>query len=427
MVKTCPITAVQDSIDALALSLFEALRGIRDATVASSPLTATKTNVDLTTTTMLSAYQGEEEQQEEDEQRQLVLQQQISSLLENSKASKEDGTGGDNSSSSSSSSSNNIDNEATRLATIRLLYGLNVNYFPQKAYDMNNPDYESFLISYLSEDKYAKELIHNMMQHSSTPISNKTTKKDEEVSSSSSLSSIANELVESVKLPSSTSCVSSSSLNKTIKLPATVAVTSATTDTATTTDGDNDNIGNNNDNNMMNSSSPTTTTKKKSKLSIKLNVSSSSKQKQLPKHIIESSTTTTTTTSSGNSSSSSSTTSSSSSSSNDILFPRNQKEYAQLLHSAQLLQDECITQQLAKNVLSKSYTINTLVANLPGIHRNRMNQLERICELITLNHKLSHELQIAYEVANVRRMQVRCALRENTCLALGIEEEEETV
>jgi hypothetical protein len=346
--RICPITTVQDSIDALALSLFEALRGIRDATVASSSSSSSLS---------MSAYQ-EEEEEEDDEQRQIVIQQQISALLENH-ASKEDGsrTGGDN---SSSSNSNNIDNEAIRLAKLRLLHGLNVNYFSQRAYDTNNPDYESFLIAYLSEDKYAKELI-DMMHNSTTTISNKTTtKKDEEVSSSSS--SIANsEVVKSVK-----------------------------------------------------ASSDATTTKK-TKLSIKLNVSSSKQQQQqqqlLPKHdIIES-----TNTSSG---------SSSSNSSNGIVFPRNQKEYVQLLHSSQLSHDTCITHDLAKNVLCKSNTIDTLVANLPGMDRNRSTQLQRIHELITLNQQLSHELEVAYGIANDRREEIRCALRENTCLALGIEEEE---
>ena len=368
MAKTCPITTVQDSIDALALSLFEALRGIRDATVASSSsLTATK--MDPT----LSAYRGEEEE-EEDEQRQLVLRQQISSLLEKNNASVEDGsaTGGDD----SCSSGDNIDNEATRLATIRLLHGLNVNYFPPRAYDMNNPDYESFLIAYLSEDKYAKELVE-MMQHSSTiSSSNTTTKQDEEVSSSS----LSN--------------------NTIIKLTSTATAT---------TDGDNDN-----GNNMMNSSAATTT--KKSKLSIKLNVSS--KQRQLlPKHIIQS---TSTSTSGGGSSNSNS-----SGGGGNVIFPRNHEEYVRLLHSARHDEDECTARQLAQNVLSKSRTIDALVSNLPGMERNRSDQLRKIGELISLNHELSHELEEAYTLANARREEVRRTLRENTCLALGIDEEEE--
>jgi len=375
MAKTCPITTVQDSIDALALSLFEALRGIRDATVASSSsLTATK--MDPT----LSAYRGEEEEEEEDEQRQLVLRQQISSLLEKNNASVEDGsaTGGDD----SCSSGDNIDNEATRLATIRLLHGLNVNYFPPRAYDMNNPDYESFLIAYLSEDKYAKELVE-MMQHSSAiSSSNTTTKQDEEVSSSSS---------------------SSSSNNTIIKLTSTATAT---------TDGDNDN-----GNNMMNSSAATTT--KKSKLSIKLNVSS--KQRQLlPKHIIQS---TSTSTSGGGSGSSSS--NSSGGGGGNVIFPRNHEEYVRLLHSARHDEDECTARRLAQNVLSKSRTIDALVSNLPGMERNRSDQLRKIGELISLNHELSHELEEAYTLANARREEVRRTLRENTCLALGIEEEEE--
>ena len=138
-------------------------------------------------------------------------------------------------------------------------------------------------------------------------------------------------------------------------------------------------------------------------MSIKLNVSS----KQQPKHIIDSSR------------------SSSSSSTSNVIFPRNHDEYVHLLHSAQRLQDECTTQQLAKDVLSKSRTIDHLVANLPGIDRTQSMQMERISELITLNHNISQELEEAYVLANIRREKVRQTLRENTCLALGIEEEED--
>ena len=376
MAKTCPITTVQDSIDALALSLFEALRGIRDATVASSSSssTATKTGADPTS----SAYR-EEEEEEEDERRQLVLRQQISSLLEKRNASKDYGsTAGD-----SCSSGNYIDNEATRLATIRLLRGLNVNYFPPRAYDMNNPDYESFLIAYLSEDKYAQELVE-MMQHSSTTTSsNTTTKQDEEVSSSSSSSSSSN--------------------NTIIKLTATATATA-------TTDWDNDN-----GNNMTNSSAATTT--KKSKSSIKLNVVASKRQQLLPKHIIQS---TSTSTSGGSSNSNSS-----GGGGGNVIFPRNHEEYVRLLHSARHDRDECTARRLARNVLSKSRTIDALVSNLRGMERNRTDQLRKIGELIVLNHELSHELEEAYTLANARREEVRRTLRENTCLALGIDEEEE--
>jgi hypothetical protein len=247
---------------------------------------------------------------------------------------------------------------------------------------MNNPDYESFLIAYLSEDKYAKELVEMMMQHSSTTISsNNTTKQDEEVSSSSS-SSLSN--------------------NTIIKLTSTATAT---------TDWDNDN-----GNNMMNSSAVTTT--KKSKSSIKLNVSS--KQRQLlPKHIIQS---TSTSTSGGGSSSSNS---NSSSGGGNVIFPRNHEEYVRLLHSARHDQDECTVRRLARNVLSKSRTIDTLVSNMPGMERDRSDQLRKIGELIALNHELSHELEEAYTLANARREEVRRTLRENTCLALGIDEEED--
>ena len=63
------------------------------------------------------------------------------------------------------------------------------------------------------------------------------------------------------------------------------------------------------------------------------------------------------------------------------------------------------------------------MANLPGMHRTRDEQMERINELIQQNHEVTRELEEAYVIAQKRREEVRVALGESTCLALGVEED----
>jgi len=101
-------------------------------------------------------------------------------------------------------------------------------------------------------------------------------------------------------------------------------------------------------------------------------------------------------------------------------IPRTEKEYVKLLQQYELERDTQITQQLAQNVLTKSADVNNLVANLPGMDRTRMMQMARIEELIDKNQVVAKELEEAYELATKRRSEVRAALEEHTCSALGL-------
>lgn len=134
--KIDPITAVQDSIDSLALSLFEALRGVRDAVApesldASSSSAAAATGNNNTTTTSAAA------------------------------AAAAGGQSGVSSSSSAFREADELAENAT--AKERLLNGLNVDYFPPRAFDMLEPDYDAFILAYLSENVHAKELVRRYM------------------------------------------------------------------------------------------------------------------------------------------------------------------------------------------------------------------------------------------------------------------------
>lgn len=102
-------------------------------------------------------------------------------------------------------------------------------------------------------------------------------------------------------------------------------------------------------------------------------------------------------------------------------FPRTREEYIALLRGAERLRDANTTRRLAEDVLSRSRAVDDLVAKLPGMGRTRDVQMERIAMLIGDNHRVMAELKMAHDTARARREEVRSALSENTCLALGLE------
>jgi hypothetical protein len=71
--------------------------------------------------------------------------------------------------------------------------------------------------------------------------------------------------------------------------------------------------------------------------------------------------------------------------------------------------------------LSRSRAVDGLVSKLPGMGRTRDVQMERITMLIRDNHRIMGVLEAAHELARARREEVRKALRETNCLALGVE------
>lgn len=106
-----------------------------------------------------------------------------------------------------------------------------------------------------------------------------------------------------------------------------------------------------------------------------------------------------------------------------VNFPLTQTEYTKLFLDSEHQRDVQTTQTLAQDILAKSAAVNDLVAKLPGMNRTRHMQMERINELIKENHDVTKELEGAYVVAQKRREEVRIALGESTCVALGVEED----
>ncbi len=105
-----------------------------------------------------------------------------------------------------------------------------------------------------------------------------------------------------------------------------------------------------------------------------------------------------------------------------VKIPRTRDEYVALLRGAERLRDENTTRRLADDVLSRSRAVDELVAKLPGMGRTRDVQMDRIAILIRDNHRVMAELGAAHDLARMRREEVRRALEENTCLALGVED-----
>ena len=81
--------------------------------------------------------------------------------------------------------------------------------------------------------------------------------------------------------------------------------------------------------------------------------------------------------------------------------------------------------KLSKDILDKSHDISELVANLPGMHRTKEQQMKRISELLDENKSLEQELEDVHKEATIRRDQIRTMLQNVTCSALGIAEQED--
>jgi hypothetical protein len=87
--------------------------------------------------------------------------------------------------------------------------------------------------------------------------------------------------------------------------------------------------------------------------------------------------------------------------------------------------DRELVRELATTILEKSADIDERVSNLPGMHRTKTEQMERIETLLESNRQVAEELETAYKTAEQRREQVRTFVKENACSALGIVEDSE--
>jgi hypothetical protein len=400
--KIDPITAVQDSIDSLALSLFEALRGVRDAVApesldasSSSAAAAATTGNNNTTTTSAAAAAGQS---------------------------------GVSSSSSAFREADELAENAT--AKERLLNGLNVDYFPPRAFDMLEPDYDAFILAYLSENVHAKELVRRymateawkkrgdevMMQQQRS----RSSKSDDDVTNNNNnredSSNNNNENNDTAVQIGDVGYEFRKQFDAgwyTGKVTEIILVGNMKNRRCHYNDGDVEDLSLDELKRLAKLDPDSKYYAKKPRLSIKLKVnkSKSSQDKENTNH------------DGGDGEDHQDDDNNSTSSTSKVRIPLTQEEYTQFLIDTEYQRDIQTTQRLAQTILNKSEQVDNLVAGLPGMHRTRDMQMERIEELLVRNHQVAKELDEAHVLAKERLQEVRKVLGETTFLALGVEEE----
>lgn len=367
--KIDPITAVQDSIDSLALSLFEALRGVRDAVAPSGAA-----NND--------------------------------SAADNATA--EEGI--------------TCDNTSNEILKQILPEGVEIPHeYLSRAFDLLEPDYNAFVLAYLNGDKYAQELVDSFMEMERVEDARKK-KMEEEKKDAAAKAVTSSDTTMTTSTTADDGSKQDANDEPNIEIGEVgytfrkqfdagwcdgkvIEIKPLTTDghdrRVLYTDGDMEDLSlenlkelakldpNFNDQKM-----------KKPRLSIKLKLKSASSRETKKKEENEPP----------------------SPSPSKIKLPQTQEQYANLLHQHENERDIQITQHLAQDILTKSKAVDNLVAKLPGMGRTRDDQMKLIEELMEKNHVVAREVEEAYDLALARREEVRVALDESTSLALGVEQ-----
>ncbi|KAK1738265.1 putative Mediator complex subunit 21 [Skeletonema marinoi] len=364
--KIDPITAVQDSIDSLALSLFEALRGVRDAVAPES----------------LETGGG-------------------------------GGGGGNNSSNNAGQSSTTAFKEAEELADNataeeRVLNGLNVDYFPPRAFDLLEPDYDAFLVAYLSGNVHAKELVDRYMKMEAwekktvdEEVSSSISNNDDATSNHNNQDSTNNNSIEigDVGYEFQKQFDAGWFTGKVTQI---VPVGNEKDRRCVYNDGDIEDLSLEELHRLAKLDPNNNVTKPK--ISIKLKVKQTTSQDD-------------------NEDGATTKEEDSTTAPKKVRIPLTQEEYTKFLIDSEHQRDIQTTQHLAQQILHKSAEVDNLVARLPGMDRTRDMQMKRIEELLERNQQVAKELEEAHAVAKKKLEEVRKVLGETTSLALGVEEE----
>jgi hypothetical protein len=106
-------------------------------------------------------------------------------------------------------------------------------------------------------------------------------------------------------------------------------------------------------------------------------------------------------------------------------LPQKRDEFIRLHAKMEMEKDTELVMRLAGTVLEKSSEIDDQVDILPGMHRTKTEQMNRIEELIGANRKAIEDLEEAYASAERQRDACRSFVQKNSCAALGIIEDTE--
>jgi hypothetical protein len=110
-------------------------------------------------------------------------------------------------------------------------------------------------------------------------------------------------------------------------------------------------------------------------------------------------------------------------SSNGGIILQKREDFIRVHAKMEMEKDTELVQRLASSVLNKSSAIDKQVDSLPGMHRTKTEQLDRISNLLDLNKSAIDDLEAAYQTAKERRDACREYISNNACKALGIEKE----
>jgi len=104
--------------------------------------------------------------------------------------------------------------------------------------------------------------------------------------------------------------------------------------------------------------------------------------------------------------------------------PMRREDYIRIHAKIEMEKDAELVAKLAGTVLQKSADIDDQVMAVPGMHRTRAQQMQRIEELLRLNQEEIERLDQSHKLATERQSQIRQFIRDKTCLALAIDEGE---
>jgi hypothetical protein len=99
--------------------------------------------------------------------------------------------------------------------------------------------------------------------------------------------------------------------------------------------------------------------------------------------------------------------------------PKSREEYVKFAAKVQMEKDMALVSTLSKEVFTKSDAIDFWLTQIPGIHRNRHEQMDRIDELIKLNKDQEDEWLRVYQEAKDLQHRMRDELQNVTSSILG--------
>jgi len=102
--------------------------------------------------------------------------------------------------------------------------------------------------------------------------------------------------------------------------------------------------------------------------------------------------------------------------------PKSREEYVKFAAKIQMEKDMALVSTLSKDVFMKSDAIDFWLTQIPGLHRNRQEQMNRIEQLIKLNKVQEDEWKLVYQEGQELQSRMREKLQSVTYTILPIQQ-----